>query len=127
MQRKEKENILREVYKYLKIKGYKEFKSSFLELEQPNTFVEKQTGNNFEPDLVATYRSGSYIFVVETVESIIKRRENFILKCKTFLQYVSSKNGKFTLIVPEQQFDQVLTEMNKSNLENVGLMQVSYS
>ena len=53
--------------------------------------MEKQTGNNFEPDLIATYKSEFILFEVETVESIKKRRESFISKCKTFLRLCTLK------------------------------------
>lgn len=127
MNSREKENILKEVYKYLKNNGYRNFKSNLLKFDEPNKFVEKQTGDVFEPDLIATYNSGLYLFEVETVESIKERRENFISKCRTFLHYAHSKNGKLTLIIPEQQSDQVISELNKVNLENIGILQINYS
>ena len=123
----EKEFIVKEVYKYLKNKGYKNIKSTYFGLEKPNKFVEKQSEIVFEPDLIATYNSGSYLFEVETIENIKKRREKFVAKCNLFLQYAHLHKGKLILVVPEQQFEQVISEINKCNLENVGILQVSYS
>jgi Holliday junction resolvase len=119
-----KKNILWEFYKYLKDRGYQNIKSSLLELESPNEVVEKQTENAFEPDLTATYKSKPYIFEIETPESIKLSKEKFVKKCNTFLRYTNSKNGKLYLIVPVQYFDKIFLELNKYNLENVGILQI---
>jgi len=122
-----KKSILTEFYKYLKNKGYNNFKSKHLEIGKPIDIVEKQTGGSFEPDLTATYKSKPYIFEIETPEDIKLSKEKFVKKCNTFLSYTASKNGKFYLIVPVLHFDKVFSELNKYNLENVGILQINYS
>lgn len=124
MNKQLKKNILNEVYNHLKDRGYKNLKSDFLETESPNKVVEKQSGQALKPDLTATYKSSAYIFKIETAENIEFSKESFIDRCNAFLRYANSKNGKFKLIVPVQQFDQVFSEVNKNNLENVGILQI---
>ena len=107
MNKQLKKNILNEVYNHLKDRGYKNFKSNFLETESPNKVVEKQSGQALEPDLTATYKSSAYIFKIETAENIELSKESFIDRCNAFQRYANSKNGKFKLIVPVQQFDSI--------------------
>ena len=124
MDKQLKKTILREFYNSLKESGYDNIKSNLLEIEDPNKIVDKQTGNTFNPDMTATYKSSSYIFEIETTENIKISKEKFVNKYNTFLQYANSKNIKLRLIVLVQQFDQFFLELNKCNLENVGIIQI---
>lgn len=127
MNKESKKKIFQIFYNHLKIKGYKNIRPDFLDLESPNKVVEKQTGETIKPDITATYKSSSYFFKIETAENINLSKEKFINRCRAFLRYANSKNGKFRLIVPAQHFDQVFTAINRYNLENVGIVQIESS
>ena len=127
MDNKLKKSVLQEVYNYLKEKGYKDFKAKLLSIENPIKIVEKQSGNTYEPDMTATLDNSSYIFEIEMGENIKIDKEKFIKKCKAFQNYAETKNGKFSLIIPIEQFDKIMTEINKNNLENIGILQLQIS
>lgn len=119
-----KKSILIEVYKYLKKRDYGNFMASIEKMKSPKKIVEKQTGNIFQPDMTATHNGFFNIFEIEMGENIKPNNENFIKKCKVFERYAASKEGKLYLIVPIQKFDMIITEINKNNLENVGILQL---
>lgn len=127
MDKKLKKSVLEEVYNYLKGKGYKDFKAKLLSIENPIKIVEKQSGNTYEPDMTATLDNSSYIFEIEMGENISIDKEKFIKKCKAFQNYAETKNGKLSLIIPIEQFDKIMTEINKNNLENIGILQLQIS
>jgi hypothetical protein len=124
MDNKLKKSVLQEVYNYLKEKGYKDFKAKLLSIENPKKIVEKQSGNTYEPDMTASLDNSSYLFEVEMGENMKIDKEKFIKKCKAFQNYAETKNGKLYLIVPIEQFDKIMAEVNKNNLENIGILQL---
>jgi uncharacterized protein (UPF0297 family) len=117
-----KESLLKTVYKYLKDRGYENVKADLLDTETPRMIVENISGDQFKPDITATHNENSYIFELEMGNSFDNNKENFIKKCNVFQQYASEHNGKLYLIVPIEYFDTIMTEVNKHYLENIGIL-----
>jgi hypothetical protein len=109
----------------LKKKGFHDFRADLDNMEQPKKIVEKKTGEIYQPDMTASHKESSYIFEVEMGESLEKEKDKFIRKCDVFQQQAATKKGKLYLIVPIEQFENVLTTINKNNLENVGILQIN--
>jgi hypothetical protein len=112
------------VRKYLEEKGYSHFKAYLKGLDNPKKIVEDITGEVFNPDLTAHYKGSLHVYKIETGDNIETNKDKFIRKCKSLQQYANEKKGQLHLIVPILQFDKVLTEINKNNLENVGILQI---
>jgi hypothetical protein len=125
MDPKLKRGILEAVTNYLKKKGFHDFRADLDNMEQPKKIVEKKTGEIYQPDMTASHKESSYIFEVEMGESLEKEKDKFIRKCDVFQQQAATKKGKLYLIVPIEQFENVLTTINKNNLENVGILQIN--
>lgn len=125
MDPKLKKGILNAVTEYLAKKGFTGFRSGLDSMEPPKKIVEKRTGKIYQPDMTADHKDSSYIFEIEMGESVEKSNEHFIKKCDVFQQQAASKKGKLYLIVPIEQFEKVLTVINKNNLENVGILQIN--
>jgi len=124
MDMEQKKSILVAVRKYLEENGYNHFKAYLKGLDNPGNVVENQTGEVYTPDLTARHKGTFHIYKIETGDNIETNKDKFIQKCKSLQQYAHSKKGQLHLIVPILQFDKVLTEINKNNLENVGIMQI---
>lgn len=120
-----KKGILDAVINYLKKKGFQDFRTDSDETEKPKKIVEKHSGEIYQPDMTASHKDSSYIFEVEMGESIEKEKDKFIRKCDVFQQHAATKKGKLYLIVPIEQFENVLTTINKNNLENIGILQIN--
>lgn len=127
MDKKMKKKVLEVVYNYLKERGYENFKADLLDTDNPKKIVEKGAGNIFKPDMTATHNENDYIFELEMGNSFDNDKERFIKKCKAFQQYAAEHNGKLYLIVPIEHFDAILTNVNKYNLENIGILQLQTS
>lgn len=124
MDMEQKKSVLVAVRKYLEEKGYNHFKAYLKGLDDPKKIVEDITGEVFKPDLTAHYKGTLHVYKIETGDNIETNKEKFIRKCKSLQQYANEKKGQLHLIVPILQFDKVLTEINKNNLENVGILQI---
>ena len=116
--------ILQSVSNYLNKKGFSNFRSRLTNMDNPKKIVEKQSGEIYQPDMTANYKESLYVFEIETGESIESDKENFIRKCDVLQQHAVAKKGKLYLIVPVQNSDQVLSELNKNNLENIGILKI---
>jgi hypothetical protein len=123
MDMNKKKSVLNAVRKYLKEKGYNHFKAYHIDTDNPTNIIEGITGEEFKPDLIARYKDALHVYKIESGENIERNKEKFIRKCKSLQQYAISKKGKLHLIVPIQHFEKILTEINKNNLENVGILQ----
>ena len=121
---KKKELILDAVRKYLKEMKYDHFKTYPLGKDKPLNIIEDSNSKEFEPDLTAEYKDSVHIYKIEDGENIERDKDKFIRKCKALQRYAISKKGQLHLIVPIQHFEKVLTEINKHNLENIGILQV---
>lgn len=124
MDQRVKRKILEKVYSYLNERDYSDFRADLKNFDKPKKIVEKRTGEIFQPDMTANYERSSYVFEVEMGDNLATQKEKFIRKCKILQQYAASKQGKLYLITPVQQLDKVITEINKNNLENVGILQI---
>jgi hypothetical protein len=124
MDQKIKKKILQKVHDYLLEKDYSDFRADLKNLDKPKKIVEKRTGEIFQPDMTANYEKSSYVFEIEMGENIESNKEKFIRKCKILQQYATDKSGKLYLIIPVQKLDRILTEINKNNLENIGILQI---
>ena len=60
----------------------------------------------------------------EALNLTAHHKEKFIRKCNILQQYAASKKGKLYLIIPIQLLDRVIMEINKNNLENIGILQI---
>lgn len=120
-----KKGILKAVLDYLEKKGFTGFRADLDTMDKPKKIVEKQSGEVYQPDLTAEHKDSSYIFEIEMGEDLEKKKDKFIRKCNVLQQHAASKKGKLYLIVPIQQFEQVLAEVNKNNLENIGILQIN--
>jgi hypothetical protein len=120
----QKKSVLVAVRKYLEEKGYNHIKAYLKGLDGPRKIVEDNTGEVFKPDLTAQYKGTFHVYKIESGDDIETNLDKFIRKCRSLQQYAISKKGQLHLIVPILQFDKVLTEINKHNLENVGILQI---
>jgi hypothetical protein len=125
MDKKLKTGILHAVSEYLTKKGFTDFRADMDTMTQPKKIVEKKSGEIYQPDMTASHEKSSYIFEIEMGDSIETNKDRFLQKCFVLQQHAASKNGKLYLIVPVQQFETVLTEINKNNLENIGILQIN--
>ena len=127
MNEKLRKGILQSVSNYLDKKGFNNFRSGLENMDNTKKIVEKQSGEIYQPDMTANYKESLYVFEIETGESIESNKEKFIRKCDILQQHAASKKGKLYLIVPVQKFDSVLSELNKNNLENIGILKIKAS
>jgi hypothetical protein len=125
MDKKIKTSILQAVSEYLVKKGFTDFRADMDTMAQTKKIVEKKSGKIYQPDMTASHEESSYIFEIEMGDNIKSNKDKFIQKCFVLQQHAASKSGKLYLIVPIQQFEAVLTEINKNNLENIGILQIN--
>jgi hypothetical protein len=124
MDMRRKKLILDAVRKYLEEMKNDHFKTNPMGKDNPINIVEGSGNNEFEPDLTAQYKNSVHIYKIESGKDIEREKDKFIRKCKALQNYANSKKGQLHLIVPIEHFEKVLTEINKNNLENVGILQI---
>jgi hypothetical protein len=125
MDEKLKRGILHAIQSYLKNKGFEEFKADLEEFDKPKKIVEKQSGEIFQPDLTATHKSAPYLFNIEMGDKLEQRRDEFVRMCNVLQEFATSRDGKLYLIVPIQSSDKVIAEINRNNLEDIGILQIN--
>jgi len=125
MDRERKKDILKSVKNYLINEGFEEVMTDLEDSKKPKKIVEERTGRIYEPDMVATAEGSSFIFHIVRSQNIMEETDKFIRECNIFERHATAKKGKLYLIVPVQYFEDTIGLINKNNLENVGILQVS--
>ncbi len=125
MNRDYRKDVLESVKDYLINEGFEEVMTDLEDSRKPKKIVEERTGQIFEPDMVASNKDSSFIFHIVKPDHLSKTTDEFIRECSIFEQHASAKNGKLYLIVPTQYFERTIGLINKNNLENVGILQIS--
>ncbi|HSG68409.1 MAG TPA: hypothetical protein VK994_06870 [Bacteroidales bacterium] len=120
-----KKDILRSVREYLTNEGFEEIMTDLDDSKKPKKIVEEQTGNIYQPDLVALDDGSSHIFQIVHPDNLIGKSDRFIRECSIFERHAAAKNGKLYLIVPIQYFEKTIGLINNNNLENIGILQIS--
>ena|SRR5210317_72950 len=123
MSKNRKENLLLGVYKYLKSKDFENFLSVVEELKTPEKVVEEQTGDVYIPDLTATHNGALCLFDLLTEKLSEGKQDMFIQRWDVLNKHAQSIDGKYYIIISVDQFDQLMTLINKHNLENIGILQ----
>lgn len=124
MDEEQKSYILINVHNYLKSRGFDSFRAKLENMKPPERFVEKRTGEFFQPDMTAHLDGSLCIFEIEMGEMINNEKGYFIRKCKVFEKQIRSKRGLFYIIVPVEQFEMLLATVEANNFENVGYLKL---
>ncbi|NQT78049.1 MAG: hypothetical protein HQ565_10065 [Bacteroidetes bacterium] len=123
MNKNRSQQLLLEVYKYLKQRDFENFQVDLPNLERPKKIVEERTNKIYQPDMTATHNGSLCIFELISYEIPKEEKDSCLKKWRVLSRYAASKEGKLYLIVPVEQFEQINSLINTHNLENIGILQ----